>query len=211
VPGLKSSSSGKKPYHRPTCTLKSISEVSALFRKKRSDHENTLGAGGASAPFDGPILLVEGSEGDLSLIGQTARTPARQLEPFSILKSEGLVEKKFADGQSVASPETFSLLDLRYRHNGGRGLLKPIGGDPNLSDDVPLVILVTSMEQFHGWRGIDAAHCWQLRGRLSAADLAKALRSFLHLCATLLKWPPDERPALDKADKYALINEIKRE
>ncbi len=201
VPGLKSCSSGKKPYHRPACTQKSISEAGALLRKKIADHENTLGTGGVSAPVDRLILLVEGYEGDLRFIGQTARTPTRQLEPFSILKGEGLVEMQFVDGQGAASPETFLLLDLRDRHNGGRGLLESIGGDPNLSDAVPLVILVTSMELFHGWRGVAPEHCWQLRGRPSPAVLATALRSFLHLCSTLATWPPEERPALDKAQQ----------
>jgi len=211
VSGPKSSSSGKKPYHRPTCTRKSISEVGTLLRKKASDQENTLGAGGVFALGDLPILLVEDCEGDLRFIGQTAHTPTRQLEPFSIVKGEGLVEMQFADGQGVAPPETFLLLDLRHRRNGERGLLESIGGDPNLSNAVPLVILVSSMEQFRGWRGIDAAHCWQLRGRPSAVDLAMALRSFLHLCATLAKWPPEGGRALDNAVKYALIGKANKE
>lgn len=158
-----------------------------------------------SASVDMPILLVEGYEGDLSLIRHTTRTPARQLEPFSILKGEGLVEMQFADEQDAASPETFLLLDLRHRRHGERGLLESIGRNPNLSEALPHVILVSSMQQFHGWRGIDAAHCWQLRGGGSSpVDLANALRSFLHLCAVVANRPPDERTVLDKADNHAL-------
>ena len=189
----------------------SIPEVSALFRKERSDRENMLVTGGVSALPDVQILLMEGQEGDLPFITQTTRTPASQLEPFSIYKGEGLIEMQFPDEQDPPSPGAFLLLDLRNRHKEGSGLLECIGVDPNLSDGLPLVILVTSVEQFHGWRGIDAEHCWQLRGRLSPAELARALRSFMHLCATLSEWPAEERPGFHNADKSALINEISKE
>jgi hypothetical protein len=193
VSGLKMSSSRKKPYHRPTCTLKSISEVGTLVRKKISYFESSLGAGQDSTRVPVPILLVEGFEGDLGFVGQTTRTPARQLEPFSILKGEGWIEMQFADAQDAVSPETFLVLDLRHRRPRERGLLESIGRVPDPSSAFR-VILVSSMEQFHGWRGLEASHCWQLRGGPSTAELAAALRSLLHLCAVLVKCAPEESP-----------------
>ena len=210
--GLKSSTSARKTYNRPTCTLKSISEVAALLRKNISDHENTSKTHELSASVDMPILLVEGYEGDLlSLIRQTTPTPARQLEPFSILKGEGLVEMQLAHEQNAASPETFLLLDLRHRRHGERGLLESIGWSPNLSEAVPRVILVSSIEQFHGWRGIAPAHCWKLRSGPSSVDLVVAFRTFSHLCAVLAKQSPDKRSALDKANNHALIGKPRKE
>lgn len=157
------------------------------------------------------MLLVEGYEGDLSLIRQTTPTPARQLEPFSILKGEGLVEMQFGHEQNAASPETFLLLDLRHRRHGERGLLESIGWSPNLSEAVPRVILVSSIEQFHGWRGIAPAHCWKLRGCPSSVDLVVALRAFSHLCAVFAKRSPDKSSAFDKANNHALIGKPSKE
>jgi hypothetical protein len=200
VSGLKSSSSGKKPYQRPRYAMKSISEGGALVRKKADDQENTRGVGGVSTLGGLPIFLVEGYEGELGFIGKTNRNPARQLAPFSILKGAAIVEMQFADGQETDSPETFFLWDLRHRRQGERGMLESIGGIPDLSDTVLLVILVTSMEQFEGQTAIDVEQCWQLRGRPTAEDLASTLRSLLHLCAVMAKPPDEESPALDKAE-----------
>jgi hypothetical protein len=204
VSRLKSGSSGKKPYDRPAYTMKSISEAGELVRKKADDQENTRGARGVSALDGLPIFLVEGYEGELAFIGKTIRTPTRQLAPFSILKGPAMVEMQFADGQETASTDTFFLWDLRHRRQGERGLLESIGGIPDLGDAVLLVILVSSMEQFEGRTEIDVAHCWQLRGRPSAEDLASTLRSLLHLCAAMAKRPAEQRPALEKTVKYAL-------
>lgn len=211
VSDLKHSSSRKKPYHRPMCTLKSMSEVGALFRKSTVDHEIRTGPAAASAPADLPVLLVEGYGGDLPFIRRTIRTPARQLEPFSILKNEGLVEMQFAEGQDTAPRETFLLLDLRHRRHGERGLLESIGGNQNFSEDLPHVILVTSLEQFHGWRGIDPQRCWRLQGHPSSADLTAALRLFLRLCATLANWPPEEGSSPGRSGDHALIAKTKME
>jgi len=208
--GLKSSTSPRKTYHGPTCTLKSITEVAALLRKNTSDQENTSKTHD-SASVDVPILLVEGYEGDLSLIMQTTPTPTRQLEPFSILKGEGFVEMQFAHDQNATSPETFLLLDLRHRGHGERGLLESIGWNPNLSEAVPRVILVSSMEQFHGWRGIAPAHCWKLRSGPSSVDLVVALRAFSHLCAVLAKPSPDKQSALAKTNNHSLIEKPSKE
>lgn len=210
--GLKSSTSPRKTYHAPTCTLKSITEVAALLRKNISDHENTSKTHELSASVDVPILLVEGYEGDLSLIRQTTSTPARQLEPFSILKGEGgLVEMQFAHDQNAASPETFLLLDLRHRGRGERGLLESIGWNPKFSEAVPRVILVSSIEEFHGWRGIASAHCWKLRSGPSSVDLVAALRAFSHLCEVLAKQSPDKKSTLAKANNHALIDKPSKE
>jgi hypothetical protein len=207
--GLKSSTSPRKTYHRPTCTLKSITEVAALLRKNTSDQENTSKTHD-SASVDMPILLVEGYEGDLSLIMQTTSTLARQLEPFSILKG-GLVEMQFAHNQNANSPATFLLLDLRHRGHGEPGLFESIGWNPNLSDAIPSVILVSSMEHFHGWRGIAPAHCWKLGSGPSSVDLVVALRAFSHLCAVLAKPSPDKKSAVAKTNNHALIGKPGKE
>lgn len=180
---LKSCSSGKKPYHRPTCGLKSIDEVGALLRKETPDQEKTLRDGRAPSRNEAPVLLVEGYEGELAFIGRTTGAPAGRLEPLSILKGGGLVEMQIAGERDSASPETFLLLDLRHRGHGERGLLDSIGEISDIRGTVPLVILVSSIEQFESWRGINATYCWQLRGGPSQPELASALRSFLHLCA----------------------------
>jgi len=211
VLGLKRNSSEKKTYDRPTFNPMSISEVSALIYEEGSHHEKMLRTGKASTLTDGPMLLVEGCEGDMSTILQRIRAPVRESDPFSVFKGEKPVEMEFADAQGATWPETFLLLDLRDGHSGGLETFEFIEGNPNLGGALPMVILVTSLEQFHDWRGIDAAHCWQLRGRPSTTDLATALRSFLHLCAELAKWPSEERLALDKADKYDFISQINEE
>jgi hypothetical protein len=90
-----------------------------------------------------------------------------------------MVEMQFADVQDSASPETFLLLDLRHRRHGERSLLESIGQIPDVRNAVFLVILVSSMEQFYRWRGIDATHCWQLKAGPSQVELLSALRSFL--------------------------------
>jgi hypothetical protein len=210
VSGLKSSSFPKKPYHRPTCTQKSITEVGTLVRKKTSHFESRLGAGQNSPRVQVPILLVEGFRDGLRFIGQTTRTPAHQLEPFSILKSEGWIEMQFADPLNAAMPEAFLVLDLRHRRYRERGLLESLGGVPDLGVAF-WVILVSSMEQFHGWSGIEASHCWQLRGSPSGEELAAALRWFLHWCTVLAKCPPEESPALEISDNFALIGKANKE
>jgi hypothetical protein len=60
------------------------------------------------------------------------------------------------------------------------------------------------MEEFHDWRGIEAKHCWQLRGGPSAAELAAALRTFLHLSAVLARRSSDGSQDLNNFDKDAL-------
>jgi len=179
----KNIASRKKPYHRPTYGLKSMDEVGALLRKETPDQENTLRAGRAPNRSEAPVFLVEGYEGEPEFIGQTTGTPAGRLEPLSILKGGGLVEMQIAGDRDSASPKTFLLLDLRHRGHGERGLLDSIGEIPDPRGSVALVILVSSIEQFESWRGINATTCWHLRGGPSPAELAPALRSFLHLCA----------------------------
>jgi hypothetical protein len=197
--------SGKRPYHRPTCSLKSIDEVAALLRAKISHPKTAPAAGELPARSGARVLLVEGYDGDLGLIGQTALTPASRPEPPSILKGGALVEFQLADAQDSPGPQTFLLSDLRHRLRGECGLLESIGGIPDFSDATPLVIFVSSMEQFHGWKGIEATHCWQLRAGPSPAELTACLRSFLHLCVRLANRPLQESLAPGKDDKYVSI------
>ncbi len=155
---LTSSSLGKKLYQRAACSLKSREQVGALLRKERPDQEEAPRPARVSAQRDAPILIVESYQGELEFIGQPIPAPARQLEALSILKGGGVVEMQIADAPDSASPETFFLLDLRHRHHGERGLLDSIGGIPYLRDGHPLVILVSSIEQFDSWRGISATN-----------------------------------------------------
>jgi hypothetical protein len=211
VSDLRSSSTGKKPYHRPTCTLKSIHEAGLRLCKKASEQGSRLGANEVRPPTAVPVLLVEGFEADLGFIEQTTRTRALPLEPPSLLKGGGLMEMQFTCQQESAPSETFLLLDLRNRRQGERGLLDSIGGIPTPGEFIPHVILVSSMEEFHDWRGIEATHCWQLRGGPSAAELAAALRSFMHLCSFLANQWPQGRPAVENYEKYALEGKTYRE
>jgi hypothetical protein len=201
----KSSSSGKKTYHRPTCSAKSIYEVGTLLGKKTSNEQGGLGVASALSPSETPVLVVEGYEGKLGLVEETTDTLARQLEKLSVLTGGGMVEMQFADEQDSASPESFLLLDLRYRRRGERSLLESIGGIPDLGNAVVLVILVSSMEQFDDWRGLNATHCWQLKGSPSRVELLTALRSFLRFCRLFANWQANQKPAPAKLDKYALI------
>ena len=189
----KNSSTSKKTYQRPRCTPKSIDEIGALLRKDTSGRDFQLGADGVSSRTGVAILLVEGFEGDLGFVVQTARTRAPNLEPVSVLKGGGLIEMQFADEPGATSPDTFMLLDLRHRRRGERGLLESIGGIPTPDEPVPHVILVSSIEEFNDWRGIKTKCCWQLRGGPSAAEVAAVLRSFLHLCAVLAYQPSEEK------------------
>jgi hypothetical protein len=199
---LKISSSGKEPYHRPKGSLKSMDEVGALHRKETPGQENTLRAAQAPGQSEAPILLVEGYEGEIGFIGQTTRFVTGPSEPLSILKGGGLVEMQIADERDSASPETFLLLDLRHRGHGERGLLDSIGGIPDLRGTVPLVMLVSSIEQFDSWRGVNATDRWQLTGGPPLAELALALRSFLHLCTASANRSPDEKLSLCNTSKY---------
>jgi hypothetical protein len=180
---LKNISSRKKPYHRPMFSLKSIDEVSELLCNETLDQESKWTTERGLVGNEAPILLVEGYGGELEFIAGNAGIPIGLLTPVSILKGGGPVEVQFADERNSALRQTFLLLDLRYRGHGVRGFLDSIGGIPDLGGTVPLVILVSSIEQFETWRGINASHCWQLRSRPSPAELAPALRSFLQLCA----------------------------
>jgi hypothetical protein len=193
------------------CTPKSISEIAALLRQKITDQDYLLGPNGVSPSTEVLILLVEGFEGELGLIEQATRTRLPQFEHPSHWKGGGPIEMQFDCEPEATSRVTFLLLDLRHRRHGERGLLESIGGIPTPSEFLPHVILVSSIEEFHDWRGIEATHCWQLRGSPSPAELATALRAFLHLCAILANRPPDERPALDNFDKYALKGKTNKE
>ncbi len=179
---LKSSSFRKKPYHRPTCGLKSMDEVGALLRKEAADQEGAPTVARASGRSEGQVLLIEGYEGEPGFIRQTTHTMAGPLESLSILEAGGLVEMQIVDERGSAPPRTCLLLDLRHRGYGERGVLDSIREIPDLRGTVPLVILVSSVEQFECGRGINVSHCWQLRRGPSSAELVPALQSFLRLC-----------------------------
>jgi hypothetical protein len=208
---IKNCSRWKKAYHRPLCTPKSIDEVGALLRKETSEQHFELGADGVRSRTGVPVLLVEGFDGDLGFIVQTAPARAPKLEPVSLLKGGGLIEMQFVDEPGASSPDTFMLLDLRHRRRGERGLLESIGGIPTPGELIPYVILVSSIEEFNDWKGIEAKCCWQIRGSPSSAEMAAALRAFLHLCAVLAYQPSEERPAPDNFDKHALLGKTNKE
>lgn len=193
----RTSSSGTKPYDPPTRTRKPISEIAALLRKEASGGEKTPGARGPAVLADVPILVVEGYEGDIARIAQIVRTGTPYLQQNPIVNGEELVEMRLDDRQDGSSPRSFLLLDLRRRLHGGDGPLDSIDRKPNMRDVGPIIILVTSVEQFYSWGSIDREHCWRYHGRRSPADLAKAVRSLLHLCEVLSKMP-EEGPTLDK-------------
>jgi len=178
-----------------------MDEVGALLRKETTGQEGTPTVGRASGRSDGQVLLIEGYEGELGFIMQTAHTTAGQLESLAILKAGGLVEMQIVDEQGSAPSTTWLLLDLRHRGYGERGVLDSIGEIPGLRGTVPLVILVSSIEQFECWRGINVSHCWQLRGDPSSNELAPALQSFLHLC-DISESVEGERLALRDISKY---------
>ena len=179
---IKNISSGKKSYRRPTCRLKSMDEVSALLGNETQDQERKRTADRVLVGNEAPILLVDAYEGELDFIAKAACISAGRLGPLSIVMGGGLVEMKFADERNSASSRAFLLLDLRSRGDREPGLLESVGGIAELGCTIPLVILVSSIEQFESW-GANTRHCWQLKGGLSPAELASALRSFLHLCA----------------------------
>jgi hypothetical protein len=133
-----------------------------------------------------PILLLEGFADDIGFFVQAARTRMPKSETLALLKGGAPIEMQFTCEHEAASQDTFLLMDLRHCPPGGRGLFESIGKAAASREFLPLVILVSSMEDFREWRGMEAKRCWQLRGAPSGAEMAAALRSFLHLCAN---WP----------------------
>jgi hypothetical protein len=193
-----SSSSGKRSYHLPICTRRSILEVAALLRKEVSDCGKTSEAERATVLSQAPILIVEGYQGHITEIGQMlgANTPRLRQKPA--VNGEELVAMQLNERQGVSSPETFLLLDLRRRPYGGDRLLDSIARKLDANYVTPVVMLVTSLEQSYQWGSIDRQHCWQYHGHPSSADLTTALRSLLRLWSEMAKFQR-ERPALEKA------------
>jgi hypothetical protein len=185
VSDLKSNSSERKPYHRPTCTPKSIHEVSTLLRKTRLQRESTVAAGGAWPETEVQILLVEGFEDNLAFLEPVTRTRALPTNVFLLLKGAAPIEMRLSCEQEIASRHTFLLLDLRHHDQGGSEPFQSIGEIPTHREFGPLVILVSSTEEFHDWKAIEPRRCWRLQGAPSAVKLAAALRMFLHLSAVL--------------------------
>jgi hypothetical protein len=206
VSGLNRKSSAKKSYRPPLCTRKSISEIGGLIRKKKLEMEDKLGTPRTSDFAGVQVLIVEGYPGDLSFLRPATGNVARQPNSFRVLDKE-FIEMQFLDEQDAA-PEIFSLLDLRLRPRG-RGVQESAAGKLGLGNSVPYVILATSLEQVHQWRGIDPKHCWQLRNCPSPDDLMAALRTFLQLSAKMLNCLPGES-ACDKPALYALTGKAKQ-
>ena len=198
VPHENSSPSGKRPYHSPTCTRRSIPEMAAWLRKEVSGGEKTSEAEGPTVPSQGPILVVEGYQGHIAEIGQIlgAGTPRLQQKPAA--NGEELVLMRLNVRQLALPLGTFLLLDLRRRPNGGDRLLDSIARKLDANYITPLVILVTSLEQFCQSGSTNRKHCWKYRGRPSSTDLTTTLRSLRLLWAELAKFPK-EQPAIEKA------------
>lgn len=187
MPPENSSSSGKRPYHPPTCTRRSIPEMAALLRREISDRETTPAAEKETVLSHMPILVVEGFQGNIAEIGQTVSDDAPHLPQKPVVVGEELFAMRLNEGQPAASyPGVFLLLDLRRRpYYVGDGLLDSITGRLDASQATLAVILVASLEQFYGRGSIERGHCWQYRGRASSVDLATAVRLLLPLCAEM--------------------------
>ena len=189
MPHENCSPSGKRPYRSPACMRRSIPEIAAWLRKEVSGCEKTSEIEGPTVLSQGPILVVEGYQGHIAEIGQTlgAGTPRLQQKPAA--NGEELVLMRLNVRQRASSPGTFLLLDLRRLPDGGDRLLDSIAGKLDANYVTPVVILVTSLEQFCQWGSTDRKRCWKYRGCPSSADLTTALLSLLPLWAELAKFP----------------------
>ncbi len=121
-----------------------------------------------------------------------------RLQQKPAASGEELVAMQLNERHGSSSPGTFLLLDLRRRPYGGDRLLNSIARKLDTNNIAPVVILVTSLEQFYRWGSIDRKHCWQYHGHPSSVDLTTALQSLLLLWTELAKFPK-EKPALEKA------------
>jgi CheY-like chemotaxis protein len=182
---------GKKPYNRPSCTTRPIAEAAALLCKNASDREMTMGAEPLRTPIEAPILFVKDYGGDVGLIGQMLQTSGLHLQQNSIADGEVLLQIRSGEDENASQAQTcLLLLDLRYRGQEKRQLLKAIGETSSLRA-APIVILVSSTEDFQAWGRINTKDYWQLSGFGRPVDLVIAIRSFLHVCIALTKLPPE--------------------
>lgn len=193
-----SSSSGKRSYHPPICTRRSIPEIAALLRKQVSGCGKTSEAEARTIPSQGSILVVEGYQGHVAEIGQVSGVDTCRLQQKPAANGEEFVAMQLNERHGSSSQGTFLLLDLRRRPYGGDRLLNSIARQLDKNNTAPVVILVTSLEQFYRWESIDRKHCWQYHGHPSSVDLTTALQSLLLLWTELAKFPK-EKPALEKA------------
>lgn len=183
---------GKKTYTKPSLTLKPLAEVATLLRQKALDQHQSSGGPMPDTLNDVPILFVEGYEGDVALIGYVRQLIAPHLRHSSIFSDNTLIEIQLDEREGATSPAIFLLLDLRNRTRQKWTPPVAIGTNPNLSDTTPIVILASSVDDFHCWGHINPTLCWQLKGPLNSVELVMALRSFLKLCAALEKIPKEE-------------------
>lgn len=193
-----SSSSRKRSYHPPICTRSSISEIAALLRKEVSGCEKNSEAEGPTVLSRHPILVIEGYDGHIAEIEQMLGADTSRLRQKPAVDGEELVAVQLTERPGASSPGTLLLLDLRHRPYAGDRLLDSIARKLGANHVTPVVMLVTSLEQFYQWGSIDRKHCWQYHGHPSSADLTTALQSLLILWAELAKFPK-EKPALEKA------------
>lgn len=193
-----SSSSGKRSYLPPICTRRSIPEIATLVRKEVSARGKTSEAEGRTVPSQRSILVVEGYQGHVAEIGQVPGVDTSRLQQKPVVNGEELVAMQLNERHGSSSPCTFLLLDLRRRLYGGDRPLNSIARQLDTNNTAPVVILVTSLEQFYRWESIDRKHCWQYHGHPSSVDLTKALQCLLLLWTELARFPK-EKPALEKA------------
>lgn len=193
-----SSSSGKRRYTPPLCIRRTIPEMAALLRKRVSGCGKTSKAEGPAVLSQGPIFVVDGYQGHIAEIGQMLGVDTPRLQQKPAASGEELVLMRLNEGQRASSQGTFLLLDLRRRPYGGDRLLDSITRKLDANYVTPVVMLVTSLEQFYRWGSIDREHCWQYHGHPSSADLTTALQSLLLLWTELAKFPK-EKPALENA------------
>lgn len=173
--------SSKKAYGKPAYTRKSVVEVAALLREDVTRPRVIGKPGQSKALVQGPILLVQGYQGSVGLVRQSLGSVGLRLQPNSFDFGDRSVEIGFSARQDASSERSsLLLLDFRPPTRRNRKLLERIGSDPKLQR-VPVAVLVDSIRQFETWTQRDPVECWQLHDSLNAADLARALQSFLDL------------------------------
>ena len=165
-----SSFSGKRSYHPPICTRRSIPEIATLLRQEVSGCGKASEAEGPAVLSQAPILVVAGYHGHITEIGQMlgADTPRLQQKPAA--NGEELVLMRLNEGQRASCPGVFLLLDLRRRPYRIDRLFDSIARKRDANYTTPVLMLVPSLEQFYQWGSIDRERCWQYHGHPSSAD-----------------------------------------
>lgn len=180
-----------------------MSEVAAVLHREAWPSGKMIAVSAAEPLKQTPILLVEGYEGDVPLIGRARRTGVRHSDPNSIKNCEQPLELQLNDEQDVLRPTACSILDLRSRSHEKHQVLQTIRRNPGLSSDSLVVMLVSSIEEFRRWGPVDPSDCWQMRSPVNSLELTKALRHFLDLYAALAKVPPGQKRGFRRAHRIS--------